>query len=282
MKALEKVLTALCMFMVFGTNFLACSEELSPKKTSGQISVPPDSTIGCESVCNATTPSVPVVTETGEFGNVTTYGSVKNPEPSQGGACNYGNTQIYHFAAINVHLEPGDNKGPWNEGRICGACAKLWVATDTGFAYTKVRIVDKCPDPFCGIDLGGLPAQEVMGQNPGRYAGQWEWTSCDDSSLYDGSPSLHVKEGSNQWWALIQVRNGLDAVDKLRIRRKGSLDWKQLSWATEAENFFSVPDSILQDSAIWEIEANWLSGGSLSWSLTGQQLSLENRDYFSE
>ena len=51
------------------------------------------------------------------------------PEYSEGGACNYGSTGIKYYAAINVNQIPGDLKGQWQGGQICGRCARVRVTT---------------------------------------------------------------------------------------------------------------------------------------------------------
>lgn len=228
------------------------------------------------------TPGVPLVTESGAKGDVTTYGSVSDPEFSDGGACNYGSTAIRYYAAINVNQLPGDLRGQWEEGRICGRCARVSVAfSDNTIRTTVVRVVDKCPDDNCGIDLGGAPAQQIMGSAPGRYYGEWEWVSCDGvDGVSDGSPALHVKEGSNSWWSLVQMRNGPGSVSAMKARRVGTLEWTPFAWATEAENFFSVPSEILQDGDHdWEIEIEWTYGVTDTLRIKGGDLAVENGSY---
>ena len=70
----------------------------------------------CESSCSSVQPSYPTNEAWGGVGNVTTYST----SPSAGGACQYGTTQVRYFAAISVNLQPGDGKGAWQNGRICG------------------------------------------------------------------------------------------------------------------------------------------------------------------
>jgi hypothetical protein len=227
------------------------------------------------------TPGIPLSTEKGGVGDVTTYGSPSDPEYSQGGACNYGSTKIRYYAAINVNQFPGDGKGQWQAGQICGRCARVRVRTAEGEERTTiVRIVDKCPDDNCGIDLGGAPAAEIMKNQPGRYAGEWEWISCDSGNgVSDGSPSLYTKTGSNEWWSLVQARNGLSAVGRIRVRKAGTIDWQSLEWATEAENFFRLPATLLQDSGEWEIEVQWDFGAISTTRLPGNKLSIEDAVY---
>jgi len=50
--------------------------------------------LGVCTSCDSYTAAPPVLTENGGKGSVTTYGSVTAKETSQGGACNYGETNI--------------------------------------------------------------------------------------------------------------------------------------------------------------------------------------------
>ena len=237
-----------------------------------------DSSGFCEGVCDASPPSVPILSDTGGFGDVTSYGSVADPAPSQGGACNYGSTEILRFAAIQVSLLPGDMRGQWRDGRICGQCAQVRARTSEGWKTTVVRIMDKCPDVNCGIDLGGLPARDLMGARPGRYSGEWKWVSCAGrEGVSDGPPTLFVKEGGNAYWSLVQVRNADAGVLGIRMRlaSMGEGNWTELPWATEAENFFKVPAAILQDARGYDLEITLSNGGSYVAALNGADLAME-------
>jgi hypothetical protein len=227
------------------------------------------------------TPTIPVYSDKGGTGDVTTYGSPADPENSQGGACNYGSTKIKYYAAINVNQFPGDKQGQWQDGQICGQCAKVRVRTASGEErMTVVRIMDKCPDDNCGIDLGGAPAAVIMQSQAGRYAGEWEWVDCDSSEgVSDGPPSLYIKTGSNQWWSLVQTRNGPGSVLEMRVRKTGTTGWMSLKWATEAENFFKLPEELLQDSGEWDIEVKWSTGSTSTLTITGNKLSVEDAVY---
>ena len=199
-------------------------------------------------VIDLTTPTIPLVSDTGGIGDVTTYGGVQNANPSSGGACNYGITGIANYAAIQVSQLPGDLMGQWNGGRLCGQCARIRAWTSTGWHTTVARIVDKCPDDHCGIDLGGAPATDIMEAMAGRYSGDWSFVPCEGlAGVSDGPRSLWVKEGASAFWSLVQVRDPPSAVDSLRMRLAGGA-WTSLAWATEAENFFKIPVALLQDT----------------------------------
>lgn len=234
----------------------------------------------CQGICDAAPPTVPALHDSGGRGDVTTYGNPADPAPSRGGACNYGTTGVLRFAAIQVSLLPGDMQGQWQGGRICGQCARVRARTPAGWKETVVRIMDKCPDPHCGIDLGGAPARDLMGEKPGRYSGEWTWVSCEGRpEASDGPPTLFVKEGGNPSWSLVQVRNPAERVAQVRLRpaaeRGAGSAWIGLAWAEEAENFFQVPPLVLQDTGAYDLEVLFEGGPGYAASVKGSSLALE-------
>lgn len=220
----------------------------------------------------------PVIGVSRSIGNVTTYGSVSDPMPSRGGACNYGETGVAGFAAIDVNMLPGDAKGQWQGGKICGQCAKVEARTLEGVKSTVVRIMDKCPDANCGIDLGGEPAKTLMGTQPGRYSGSWEWVSCEgQAGVSDGAPALFVKEGSNPYWSLVQVRNPPGAVLSIAWSSAGGRG--VFAYATEAENFFKAPQETLDSKEPVTLSITFTFGGPLRVTLTGGELAAAGSSY---
>jgi len=257
---MRRITTALCTALLLGCGHEATT--LSPAATPSPLASQ-DTSGACLGHCDAATPTTPVVSDSGGYGDVTTYGGVNNSNPSSGGACNYGETGITHYAAIQVNQLPGDLQGQWQGGRICGECVEIKARTADGWKRTVARIVDKCPDGNCGIDLGGAPATDLMGAQAGRYSGSWRFVSClGETGVSDGAPSLFVKGGSNAWWSLVQVRNPESAIVGIRLRPLGSSGtWDTLAWAVEAENFFKVPPPILSDSTTtYALEAKTRSG----------------------
>ncbi|MBW8888242.1 MAG: hypothetical protein JF616_10845 [Fibrobacteres bacterium] len=256
---------------------LACHNGGAATPDDGTGSPPRTDTSGqCTGSCDASPPSYPVLGDTSGYGDVTTYGGTAGGHPSAGGACNYDSTGILAFAAIQVNRLPGDMQGQWRGGRVCGQCVEVRARTPDGWKSTVVRIVDKCPDANCGIDLGGTPAGILMGDKPGRYAGEWTFVSCDghpDAS--DGPPSLFIKAGSNAYWSLIQVRNPAQRILGIRCRRSGSTAWTDLAWATEAENFFHVPVSVLADSSVYDLEVDMPHAAGYSLRCPGSALAAE-------
>lgn len=258
----------------------ACSSKGTESDGKPAGAAPRTDTSGqCQGVCDGSPPTIPLLGDRGGYGDVTTYGSVVDPAPSQGGACNYGATGILQFAAIQVSRLPGDMQGQWQGGRICGQCARVRARTPEGWRTTVVRIMDKCPDGFCGIDLGGAPARQLMETRAGRYSGEWAWVSCEgQAGVSDGPPTLFVKEGSNPFWSLVQVRNPAERIVGIRLSpaaQSEDPEWIDLAWASEAENFFKVPAGVLQDTGTYDLEARMPSGAGYAIQLKGSELAVE-------
>lgn len=231
----------------------------------------------CSGVCNSATPVYPTVTEDSGIGNVTMY----TTEASNGGACNYGTTGVMYFAAMSVNVVPGDAKGQWQGGAICGQCVEVTAITSQGPQKVVVRIMDKCPDGDCGIDLGGAAPAEVMLDGFGRYDGSWQFVSCEGHpEVFDGPASLHVLEGSNQWWSRVHVRNGNTAV-KTIAWETSSGNGGTFSRARDPENSYEVPQNdVLQSGASSiRITVTYTDGNTATVTLTPQELGASNTSY---
>lgn len=228
----------------------------------------------CEN-CDSFTAADPTLTENGGYGSVTTYGSVTEKEASSGGACNYGKTDIHYYAAIHVNVSPGDNLGPWQGGSACGGCVHVKARTPEGWKEVTVRIMDRCPDANCGVDLGGAPASEIMGNRVGRYSGEWEFVSCEGvDGVWDDSTSVWVKEGSSTFWSIIQVRNPKDAVKSMTLKGVQSNDAHVLEMVVGTENFWTVPPEVLQTDNEYTLTVTYRSGEPDTWLLKGSELSV--------
>jgi len=58
---------------------------------------------------------------------------------------NYGTTSILYYAAMSVNAQPGDGKGQWQNGRICGQCVEATAPTSQGLQSVIVRIYGQMP-----------------------------------------------------------------------------------------------------------------------------------------
>jgi hypothetical protein len=232
---------------------------------------------GCSSLCNAVTPSYPIVEANGGQGNVTMYATAA----SSGGACNYGVTSVGYYVAVNVNVVPGDGQGEWQGGRICGQCVEVTAFTSQGPASVVVRIMDKCPDGDCGMDLGGSAPAAIMLDGFGRYNGSWRFVSCTGHpEVSDGAPSLFVSSGSNAWWSRVQVRNPASAVASIAWQDPAGSAQGSFPYATDPENTFEVPTAVLQSStASIVITVQYTDGTTTTANLSPSQLSAENTAY---
>jgi expansin (peptidoglycan-binding protein) len=232
---------------------------------------------GCVVSCNAVTPSYPSVHANGGEGNITMYAT----GPSAGGACNYGVTSVLHYAAVNVNVAPGDGQGQWQGGRICGQCVAVTASTSQGPRTVIVRIMDKCPDGDCGIDLGGSAPAAIMLDGFGRYDGSWRFVSCTGHpEVSDGSPSLFVSDGSNAWWSRVQVRNPPSAVASIAWQGPAGSAPGMFPYATDPEDTFEVPMEVLQSSATSiAVTVLYTDGTSATVQLGPGQLAAANTAY---
>lgn len=231
--------------------------------------------------CDSFTAADPVLTEKGGKGSVTTYGSVTAKETSLGGACNYGQTNIQYYAAIHVNVSPGDNLGPWQGGSACGGCVHVKARTPEGWKEVTVRITDRCPDANCGVDLGGAPASDIMGNRVGRYSGEWEFVSCEGvEGVWGDSTSIWIKEGASKFWSIIQVRNPKDAVKSIALKGAKSNELRVLEMVVGTENFWTVPPEILQTDDEYTVTVEYRSGTPDAWLLKGSDLAVEEANLY--
>jgi hypothetical protein len=230
----------------------------------------------CSGICNAATPVYPTVGSEEGQGNITMY----TTEPSTGGACNYGPTGVRYFVAVNVNLAPGDGRGQWQGGRSCGQCVEVTALTSQGPRSVVVRIMDKCPDGFCGMDLGGAAPAAVMSDGFGRYDGSWRFVSCSGHpEVSDGPASLFVVAGANAYWSRVQIRNPPGAVTGITWTdsQGGS---GAFAYASDPENTFEVPTSLLQSkSASLTVTARFTDGSEASLGLSPADLAVGGASY---
>jgi hypothetical protein len=230
----------------------------------------------CSGICNAVTPSYPTVGPSSGQGNITMY----TTEASNGGACNYGATKVVYFVAVNVNVTPGDGQGHWQGGRVCGQCVEVTALTTKGPQSVVVRIMDKCPDGYCGMDLGGVAPAAVMLDGFGRYDGSWRFVSCTGHpEVSDGPTSLAVSSGTNAYWSRVQIRNPPGAVAAITwTASQGSSG--TFPYASDPENTFEVPQSVLQSTVpSLTVTARFNDGSTATVDLSPAQLALENATY---
>ena len=258
----------------------------SSQSSSSALSSAGSSDSGVCTNCDSYTAADPTLVENGGKGSVTTYGSITAKETSLGGACNYGQTNIQYYAAIHVNVSPGDDKGPWDGGAACGGCVHVKAKTPDGWKEVTVRITDRCPDANCGVDLGGAPASDIMGIQVGRYYGEWKFVSCEGvEGVWGDSTSIWVKEGASKFWSIIQVRNPKDAVRKIVFRElddagKVSDKTYPLEMVVGTENFWTVPQEVLQSEKSYSVLVSYRTGTDDDWFLKASELTVPEANLY--
>lgn len=257
------------------------SSSEKPEQSSSSAKPAESSDSGVCTNCDSYTAADPTLVENGGKGSVTTYGSVTAKETSLGGACNYGQTNIQYYAAIHVNVSPGDDKGPWDGGMACGGCVHVKAKTPDGWKEVTVRITDRCPDANCGVDLGGAPASDIMGNLVGRYYGEWEFVSCEGvEGVWGDSTSIWVKEGASTYWSIIQVRNPKDAVRKIVFNELDGDKSYTLEFVVGTENFWTVPQEILQSNKKYSVVVTYRSGTDDEWILESSELTIPEANLY--
>lgn len=97
---------------------------------------------------------------------------------------------------------------------VCGEC----VSVTGPNATILIRIVDRCPECLPGdLDLSPQAFSLIAELPQGRVPISWKVVPCD----VNGPIQYHFKDGSNQWWTAVQIRNhrysiaGLEYMNQL-------------------------------------------------------------------
>jgi expansin (peptidoglycan-binding protein) len=133
---------------------------------------------------NAQCPAVPVI----HTGEATFYTFA-----SGAGACMFDSTP-------NDLMVGAMNAIDYGNSVVCGECVSLTGPNAT----IVIRIVDGCPG--CsqgGIDLSPLAFSIIADTALGRVPITWHVVPCGVTGLIQ----YHFKDGSNQWWTAVQIRN---------------------------------------------------------------------------
>jgi expansin (peptidoglycan-binding protein) len=92
------------------------------------------------------------------------------------------------------------NQADYNMAALCGA----YVHIQGPRGAVDVRIVDRCPECLPGdIDLSPQAFARIAPIEWGRVPITWQLISPE----LEGPIAYHFKDGSNQWWTAVQVRN---------------------------------------------------------------------------
>lgn len=152
-----------------------------------------------------------------------------------------GEATYYDFAdgSGNCSFEPSPqdlmigamNHTDYADSAVCGACVELTGPDGT----ITIRIVDQCPEcPAGDIDLSPEAFADIAELSAGRVPITWHYVPCDVT----GPVIYHFKEGSNEWWTAVQLRNHRHAIAAFAYRDDGG-SWVDV--ARESYNYFVEP-----------------------------------------
>jgi expansin (peptidoglycan-binding protein) len=99
------------------------------------------------------------------------------------------------------------NADEYDHAAYCGA----YLHVEGPQGTITVRVVDLCPECQAGhLDL----SQEAFAQIADLYLGRVDITWQLVSPELDGPIAYHFKDGSNQWWTAVQIRNHSNPIAK--------------------------------------------------------------------
>lgn len=106
------------------------------------------------------------------------------------------------------------NADEYNHAAYCGA----FVQVTGPKGSVVVRIVDLCPECDAGhLDLSEQAFAAIANLPLGRVPITWQVVSPNLS----GPIQYHFKDGSNQWWTAVQIRNHRNPIAKFEYRNAG-------------------------------------------------------------
>jgi expansin (peptidoglycan-binding protein) len=122
-------------------------------------------------------------------------------------------------------------------GATAWACGAYVQATGPKGTVT-VQIVDRCPECKTGdIDFSPQAFDLIANRVDGRVPISWHIVSAPATI---GNLQFVVKDGSNQWWIGIQVRQHANLITKLEAQVGGS--WQVLQ--RQQYNYFLAPSGL--------------------------------------
>lgn len=121
---------------------------------------------------------------------------------------NFGNCSIEN-EVFTPFLIGAMNASQYGAADYCGACAEVTGPNGS----VKIHIIDQCPECAPGdIDLSPEAFDLIADRIDGRVDISWEVVPCE---VRDSPIQFYFKEGSNQWWNAVQIRNHKNRLAKV-------------------------------------------------------------------
>lgn len=131
-------------------------------------------------------------------------------------------TWYYATGAGNCSFDPspGDlmvtamNAAEYDNAAYCGA----YLSVNGPQGEVTVRVVDQCPECEAGhLDLSREAFSEIAELHQGLVDISWQLISPELS----GPIAYHFKDGSNQWWTAVHIRNHRNPIAKFEFLNDG-------------------------------------------------------------
>lgn len=123
--------------------------------------------------------------------------------------------------ACSFPVSPSDmrvvalSREDYADAQACGTC----IEVDGPDGSVTVRVVDRCSGCDAGhIDLSAQAFAQIAQPDQGRVPVAWRFVACPS----DGTLRYHFKEGSNQWWTAVQIRDHRYPIAKVEIKAENT------------------------------------------------------------
>ncbi len=170
--------------------------------------------------------TIPFLNVRGQSSEVIFKGEGTYYQYSGGGNCSFPEPYSTRYSgALNAAQYQG--------AVLCGACAEV-----TGERGTLlVSIEDQCPECKMGdIDLEQEAFPFIADPIKGRVPISWKVVPCP----VEGPVSFYAKEGTNPYWAEIQIRNHRNPIATLELLTDGNF----VALTRQNYNYFTAPEGL--------------------------------------
>ena len=117
------------------------------------------------------------------------------------------------------------NNDEWNDAAYCGA----YVQVNGAKGSVIVRIINRCPECHTGhLDLSPEAFARIDDLIKGHVPITWRVVS----PAITGPIAYHFKDGANQWWTAVQVRNHRNPIAKFEY-------WNGSQWVNVPRMFYN-------------------------------------------
>src|SRR5512139_4090316 len=128
-------------------------------------------------------------------------------------------------ASPNDLMVTAMNNDEFNNAAYCGA----YLQVNGARGSVVVRVVDLCPECRTGhLDLSYQAFAKIDDPDLGRVPITWRVVS----PAISGPIAYHFKEGSNQWWTAVQIRNHRNPIVKFEY-------WTGSQWITVPRVYYN-------------------------------------------